>query len=144
MPSKEAHLSAARENQHALDYLCERIQDFPAWATTVTFYKALHVVEALFAADGAGVGGHTDEHKERNRLLKTTPRYHQIWKFYRLLFQASLIARYLRENENTPTYEVFSKWLPPEAVTRLVVGHWLRQIEKSAARLSGEDVFEHL
>jgi hypothetical protein len=92
MPSKEAHLAAARENQRAIDYLCLKIEDFPGWVTTVAFYKALHVIEALFAVDGAGRGGHTDRHEERNSRLRETRRYQQLWKFYRPLYQASLIS----------------------------------------------------
>src|SRR3990172_8898931 len=103
MPSKDAHLAAARENQDVIDYLCLQVDKFPGWIATVAFYKALHVVEALFAVDGTGSGGHTDRHEDRNRLLKKTSRYQHIWKSYRPLYQASLIARYLRENTNTDT-----------------------------------------
>lgn len=141
MPSKEAHLAAAAENQQAIDYLSERLDDFPGWTTTVAFYKALHIVEALFAVDGAGAGGHTDDHRERNRILKQTKRYQQIWRYYRELFQASLVARYLREDQSGPTYEVFSRYMPPQRVRQLVLNHWLRQLGMSAARLAGDDAF---
>jgi hypothetical protein len=142
MPSKDAHLAAARENQRAIDYLSERLDQFPGWTATIAFYKALHVVEALFAVDGAAGSGHTDKHEIRNRVLKTTTRYQQIWKNYRELFQTSLIARYLRANENGPEYEIFSRYMPPEAVKKLVLGHWLLQVQKSAAHLAGEESFK--
>jgi hypothetical protein len=141
MPSKEAHLAAARENQLAIDYLAEELDRFSGWTATIAFYKALHVVEALFAIDGAGVGGHTDKHKIRNKVLKTTPRYQQIWRNYRELFQTSLIARYLRSDEHAPEHEIFSQYMPPEVVRRMVLNHWLRQVEKSAANLAGEGNF---
>jgi hypothetical protein len=136
MPSKDAHLAAARENQFVIEYLCEKVDEFPGWITTVACYKALHIIEALFAVDGTGVYGHTDRHEQRNNLLKTSKRYQQLWKFYRPLFQASLIARYLRENQNGPTFEVFSQYMPPANVTRLVLGHYLKQVEKSATKLA--------
>jgi hypothetical protein len=135
MPSKDAHLSAARENQLAIEHLC-KVDQFPGWVTTVAFYKALHVIEALFAVDGAGAAGHTDRHEQRNTLLKKTKRYQQLWKFYRPLYQASLVARYLRENQNVPTYEVFAKYMPPDVVKGRVLGHYLKQIEKSATGLA--------
>lgn len=144
MPSKEAHLAAAKENQRAIDYLCRKIDEFPAWVTTVAFYKALHVVEALFAVDNAGVAGHTDGHKERNEILKRTSRYQHIWKSYRELFQASLIARYLRDNRNAPAHEVFSQWMPPSEVKSKVLDHWLHQIEESASRLASDDAFKNI
>jgi hypothetical protein len=136
MPSKDAHLSAARENQRVIEYLCQKVDEFPGWVATVAFYKALHVIEALFAVDGTGVDGHTDKHEQRNTLLKKTRRYQQLWKFYRPLFQASLVARYLRENQNVPTHEVFATYMPPDTVVRLVLGHYLKQIEKSATGLA--------
>jgi hypothetical protein len=137
MPSKGAHLAAATANQHAIDYLCQRLNDFPGWTTTVAFYKALHIVEALLAVDGC----HTDSHEERNRVLKKTKRYQQIWRFYRELYQASLIARYLREDQAGKDYEVFSKYMSPEDVRRLALGHWLRQIQNSAKNLTGDEAF---
>jgi hypothetical protein len=142
MPSKEAHLAAARENQRAVDYLSEKLDQFPGWTATVAFYKALHIVEALFAVDGAGLAGHTDEHRERNRILKSVPRYQHIWRHYRELFQTSLIARYLRENQNAPDYEVFSRYMPPEKVKQLVLNHWLLQVERSAMALVGGEGFK--
>ncbi len=136
MPSSEAHIAAARENQRAIDYLAERIDAFPGWVAVVAFYKALHVVEAVFASDGTG-GGHTDDHRTRNAVLKSTVRYQQIWRFYRPLYQASLIARYLRENDKRPEYEVFSRFMPPEKVRSLILNHYLKQVETSAGRLLG-------
>lgn len=138
MPSKEAHLAAARANQVTIDYLCRDGENHAPWIVTVAFYKALHVIEAVFAADSKTTTFHTDDHKVRNRLLRTTRRYQQLWKMYSPLWQASLIARYLRENENAPTYEVFAAYLPRKDIDSKVLGHYLAQLEKSARRLIGE------
>lgn len=137
MPSKAAHTLAASENQKAIDYLCVKLEEFPQWVATVAFYKALHIVEAVLAAEGK----HTDEHKVRNRLLKTTPKYEHIWKHYRPLFNDSMIARYLRHDENMPTYEVFSTYLPPAQVRSQILNHHLRQVERSARTLLGDPDF---
>lgn len=134
MPSKAAHTQAARENQRAIDYLSEKIDEFPQWVTTIAFYKALHIVEAILAAEGR----HCDDHAARNLLLKTTRRFQHIWKHYRPLFNDSLIARYLREDGNSPTYDVFATYLSPGEVRAQVLGHRLRQIEQSARTLLGE------
>lgn len=137
MPSKQAHAAAAKRNQGTLEYLLKDDAHLE-WAVTVAFYKALHIVEASLATKQPGCVEHTDDHKSRNRLLKTTIRFQHIWKMYRPLFEASLIARYLRENENGPTYEVFDKFMPREAIERLVIRHYLAQIEKSAIVLTGD------
>jgi len=136
MPNKEAHLAAALENQKVIDFLCNKIDDHPGWVVTVAFYKALHVVEAMFA-EGPSMPGHTDDHKTRNAILKDK-RFSHIWKNYRPLWTASLIARYLRENTNSPTYDIFSSYMPPAIVKNLVLGHYLKQVEKSAGNLMGD------
>lgn len=104
MPSKSAHIAAATENQKAIDYLCKEIDSFSPWIVSIAFYKGLHVIEAVFA--GEKPEGHADTHGGRHRILKTTNRYQNLWKNYCPLWQASLVARYLRENENAPTYDV--------------------------------------
>jgi hypothetical protein len=135
MPSQAAHLAAAAENQKAIDYLAQKLEDFSGWAVTVAFYKALHLVEALFAADGAGNNGHTDDHRDRNQELKTNQRYQHIWRHYNKLWQASRIARYLRENNNAPTYDVFTQYMPVPVVRNRVLHHYLVQVENSVRKL---------
>jgi hypothetical protein len=137
MPSKESHVAAAVENQKVIDYLCERIEDYPGWVAVVAFYKALHVVEATFASNSI----HMDNHRDRNRLLKSDPRYSHIWKNYRPLWDASLIARYLREDEKHPTHDVFATYMPPEVVKAMILGHYLRQVEKSSGAMLGDSEF---
>lgn len=137
MPSKQAHLTAAKQNQVTLDYLLKN-DDHLAWAATVAFYKAMHIIEAVFAGDAQSLVAHTDDHKVRNRILKTTNRYRQLWRMYRPLWEASLIARYLRSDDHAPTYEIFSQYMNRDDVEQRVVGHYLAQIEKSAATLLGD------
>ena len=139
MPSKQSHIQAAKSNQITIDYLLKDDAHL-AWAVTVAFYKALHTVEALLA-NGQEPVEHTDDHKIRNRLLKSNRRYAQIWKMYRPLFEASLIARYLRSDDNAPTYEVFSTYMPRKSVESLVMNHYLVQLERSVCHLAGDPNF---
>ncbi len=134
MPSKDSHVSAAKRNQSTIEYLL-RDDAHLGWAVTVAFYKALHIVEAVLATKQPGCPEHTDDHKSRNKLLKTTIRFQQIWKMYRPLYEASLIARYLRADDNGPTHEVFDTYMPRKVVESMVMNHYLAQIEKSAATL---------
>ncbi len=142
MPSKPAHVAAALANQRTIDYLRKDDEHLP-WVVAIAFYKALHLVEALLAGDPQSPTRHTDDHKTRNRLLKTTNRYRNIWMAYRPLYEASLIARYLREDANAPTYDVFSSYMPKAVVESRVLGHYLIQIEKSVGNLLGEAGFPH-
>lgn len=136
MPSRDAHIAAARQNEAALRHMLSS-DDHLAWVVTIAFYKALHIMEAVFAADPAAPAHHTDDHIDRNRILKTTTRYQHFWKMYRPLWQASLVARYLRENDSAPTHDVFSAHLPKADVESRVLGHWLHQIEQSAEKYLG-------
>lgn len=142
MPTKDAHLAAARQNQSTIGFLLNASNDdHLPWVVTVAFYKALHVVEALFASQASGEIQHTDDHRQRNDTLKTTVRFQQIWKMYRPLYNASLIARYLRDNASSPTFEVFSKYMSKEEVESKVLGHYLHQVQASASRLADDPEF---
>ena len=128
MPNKEAHLAAAKENQEALDYLLLKLESFSGWVATVAFYKALHLMDALCAVDGT----HHSDHKSRNGAMKRgSPRQKRLYKHYRALWQASRIARYLKEYSDSKEYDVFADFMPPAEVKRQLVDHRLRQIEKS-------------
>ena len=144
MPSKESHCHAAMENNDALQYLLQRIEDFPQWVVTVAFYKALHIVEAMFAADVNSPKKDTDNHDSRNRLLKTEKRYQHIWTHYRVLWNDSLVARYLKQGDTfdskNPPFE-FLSYLPAEKIVSQHINHHLHQILMSARTLLGDPSF---
>lgn len=137
MPSKTAHHLAAVENRKALNYLAAQVEAFPQWVTTVAFYTALHVVEAVFAYDGR----HTDDHHERNKVLKATQRYKKLWQHYRPLWNDSLIARYLKCDGSGGVYENFSDYMTPAEVEAQHLRHNLHQVILSARRLMNDDTF---
>tara|TARA_R110002072_G_C7974418_1_gene535189 strand:- start:875 stop:1336 length:462 start_codon:yes stop_codon:yes gene_type:complete len=142
MPSKAAHVQAVIENTRTLNYLREQIEDHPQWVVTVAFYKALHVVEALFAADPQATQKHCDDHSSRSRLLKKTNRYKKIWEHYRPLFNDSLIARYLRENDDPGgQHNVFSRYLSPEEVEKTHINRNVAEILKSARKILKDPKF---
>lgn len=138
MPSKEAHIAVAKRNQATIDFLLGGDDEHLPWVVTVAFYKALHIVEAVFAADRQSPMPHSDDHKIRNRLLKTTNRYAQLWRMYRPLWEASLVARYLRVDDNSPSYNDFTQYMNRADIEQRVLAHYLAQIEASAAKLLGE------
>ena len=85
MASETAHLAKADSNQSFLETIGD---EYPDWLAVVAFYKAVHLVEALFARQGTQSKNHTD----RNRRLK---KHHPaIWKAFIPLFNASKLLRY--------------------------------------------------
>lgn len=49
MASEAAHLAKADSNQSFLETIGD---EYPDWLAIVAFYKAVHLVEALFAKEG--------------------------------------------------------------------------------------------
>jgi len=96
MSSESEHIKLALHNIEAVDYLRAR-PEFCDWAATVAFYVSVHVVEAVFFHDTKHVGfAHIRNHEERERILKGTKSYENLYRHYRALQSASVIARYLR------------------------------------------------
>jgi len=131
VPSRQDHLNLADHNQRVIDFLLTSPEPFPDWVTTVAFYKAVHLVEAVFESDGIG---HSGDHKRRAALLKSERRYDMLSHHYRPLKNASEIARYLQAEEGT-AYRTFTDFLPPEKVKTEILGHRLNQLEQSARKL---------
>ena len=67
-------------------------------------------------------------------MLKGEPRYQHIYKHYRPLWAASVVARYL-ENPRGDSFRSFADYLSPQDVQQKMIGHHLRQIERSVERL---------
>ena len=67
MPSKQVHLKQAEHNQALIDQLFALTDDFSDWITTAAFYKALHLIEALFTQDPEI--RHTTTHADRYARL---------------------------------------------------------------------------
>ena len=127
MPNEKSHLSLANHNQDLLDKLVAEIKEFPDWVATVAFYKALHVVEAAFACENPV--RHGTDHPTRERILKSEKKYEHIYRHYRVLYAASMVARYMQDNQTD-----FTSYLEPQAVIDTLLRHRLHEVEKSALR----------
>jgi hypothetical protein len=86
MATVAEHLSQAKHNQSFLETIDR--PDYPDWLATVAFYKALHLVEAMFR-----VGNHkTGSHLRRNNILRK--HYLSVWREYKTLYSFARLARY--------------------------------------------------
>jgi hypothetical protein len=86
MATEKEHLRQAEHNQRFLDSIDGT--QFPDWTATVAFYKAVHLVQALFHLTGDSCGSHSG----RNGILKG--KYPHLWKQYHPLYSFSRLARY--------------------------------------------------
>jgi hypothetical protein len=135
MPSQLAHLELAQHNQELIDHLMKDPHRFPDWVTTVAFYRALHLVEAVFAQDAAIK--HGGDHGSRQRHLKSNRRYAAIYKAYHPLWTASIVARYLEDRETGGGVSSFAEYLTVDQVKATILNHYLRKVESSVEQLLG-------
>src|SRR5207247_2383093 len=119
MPSDLEHLALAEHNRQLLDHLAPDIGRFGDWITVVAFYRAFHLIEAMFFRDHPDKHGRN--HETRDNMLKRTKRYHHIYKHYRVLWAASTVARYLEDHSAGKTYPSFNDYLSPADVQALIL-----------------------
>ena len=138
MACESVHIQVANRNQRSINHLCKHREEHSPWIVTVAFYKALHIVEAVFANDSSI--GHTSDHPTRFLKLRTTRKYEHIYRHYSKLSRASNVARYLEDGTNGTDVSCFDEYLSPDKVTTKFLFDHLKQIENSArGRLENPD-----
>ena len=85
MASEQAHLLKAEQTRRFLETLGD---EFPDWLVIAAFYRAVHLVEALYSRHNV----HSTKHNERNRRLKTE--FPEIWVEFKPLYDVSRFVRY--------------------------------------------------
>lgn len=85
MATEKDHLKRAMHNEKFLRTISDEFSD---WLAVVTFYVAVHLVEAFFAKHKH----HSRGHRERNEHLKLE--YEDIYRQFYPLYTYSLFARY--------------------------------------------------
>lgn len=126
MATETNHIECANRTQQTIRHLLSDLATHSPWIATAAFYKALHIVEAVFSNDRAIQ--HTSNHGERDEAIKTTRKYHHLYRHYTPLYWASQNARYLLKCEN------FDDYMPLDDVPRKLLKHHLLQLEKSARK----------
>jgi hypothetical protein len=117
-----------QHNRHLLSKIGPEYSD---WIITITFYTALHVIDALFCFDKVP---NPVNHETRNRILENNNRYSKIWYCYRPLYSASRTARYLADP---------SQWVPFNDIQQKIFEARLYPIENSYLKLTGDTSFNH-
>jgi len=80
------HAEKAASNQKFLDFISNA--GYPDWTATVIFYRAVHLVEMMFAADNS----HCNSHEERNAKLQKD--HKDVYEEYHPLYNFARWARY--------------------------------------------------
>jgi hypothetical protein len=132
MAAIDHHLRLANKNNDALLFLLPSIQKHSEWIATIAFYKALHVVEAGLRSLGYR---YAHGHKHRLDLVLVRPELKPIYKHYRVLYEASCIARYLYNHETEKDFDLFSQFMDANDVRQELLGIRLRGVEDGIINL---------
>ena len=133
------HIELANRNHETLLYLVKEAESHPEWVATVAFYKAVQIIEAIFDVDSRG---HSNGHDNRINSLKC-PKYRELFRAYRPLYAASLVARYLEDTSarkfepgNPPKkcYSRFTDYMPADRVVHSLLKKRLDVIEQHAVQ----------
>jgi hypothetical protein len=125
------HVALANRTHETLECLIAAGPKHSPWIATVAFYKALHVIEAMFATLSMR---RSTSHDDRERQLRSQRRFDHIFKHYRSLQTTALIARYLSDTKGQ-AFKSFEDYMPGSTVLSEVVHHRLQQVEVSATKL---------
>ena len=126
MASESEHIDCANRTQKTIAHLLTDRNSHSPWIAVTAFYKALHVVEAVFYGNPSI--RHAANHDEREKLLRHERKYEKIYHHYSRLKRASMNARYLSG------CAVFDDYISPDDVVAKLLKHELLQLEKSATK----------
>lgn len=91
MPAAQDHIAQAQHNKGLLALLWRGSSPYPDWVVTVTFYVAVHLVEAYF---DRRYSLHCPSHPERNKEFASMVELRPIYGDYSDLYNLSLKSRY--------------------------------------------------
>jgi len=131
MPGETAHVALACHNVQAACFLNNH-PEYHDWTAVTAFYAALHFVDAVLYKQDAAPHGQT--HDLREAALKANNKYANIYKHYRPLASAALIARYLESNRDRVAVGMFSEYMSPATVHSELLKHRLISVILSAKK----------
>jgi hypothetical protein len=130
------HIALANKNHDALMYLIQDHLKFPEWITTIAFYKAVQLVEAVCVfRRGRGCSGHD----ERSRVIQLAPfNQTKLFLHHKSLRNESEVARYLYDRESKKGYSSFSDRIPAGEVVDRIIRRRLVPLEEIVVGMLGK------
>jgi len=136
------HIALANKNHRALVRLIGEPGAHSEWIATIAFYKAVQIVEAVFARH---LKIHSHSHDGRIQDLKR-PLFKDLFRAFRPLFSASLVARYLEDSSarkfgggtSSKAYASFSDYLSHDDVVKRLLKKRLNGLEQTALQFLSE------
>lgn len=97
VPTAPEHRKKYQDNKEMLNTLFDmNISAHRNWIVTMSFYMALHIIEAKLHKEN---GIHSHDHKERDRLIDETGLFsNKVRQKYKQLESYSKIARYEKDD----------------------------------------------
>ena len=97
MPTAKEHRKKYQDNKELLNTLLDiKIDSHRNWIVTMSFYTALHIIEAKLHKE---LGIHSHDHKERARLIDETGLFsNKVRQKYKQLETYSKNARYEKDD----------------------------------------------
>lgn len=97
MPTAQEHRKKYQDNKELMNTVLDiKISAHRNWIVTMSFYTALHIIEAKLHKE---IGAHSHDHKERARLLDETELFsNKVRQKYKQLETYSKIARYEKDD----------------------------------------------
>lgn len=94
MPSKSTHLAVAHDNELLASQLNMDSGPARGWAATISFYSALHYVEAFFSKKGVHSADHRTRDSNLCRHIETMTIYDDFCELKNISTSARYFGRY--------------------------------------------------
>lgn len=131
------HLLLANKNHEALQVLLSGGGlNHSEWITTIAFYKAAQVIEAILVTKGKNSTSHDARRKNIRAFLRSEP----LLQHHNYLFNASKIARYLHDEQGVK-YTNFSSFLPAHKTVEKIITGRLIPIEQISKQYLSEQSY---
>ena len=136
MPNEVQHIQWALHNLDVIVYLLAE-PTYCDWTATVSFYTALHIVDAvLFAQETSPDRRHGFSHDQRRRTLKKSAKYQELYRYYHNLHKHSEVSRNLKLSHGKAMF--FQQYMTWEEVKSVLLRQQLTPLMLEAAKLLGE------
>ena len=95
--------------------------EYKDWVVTSAAYAGLHITDTAIYCTQKDLNKHGQSHDKRTKILKGYNYLRQIWKHYRLLMSASVVARYMQAERTPADKQIdFDKYMPESKLKELL------------------------